>query len=277
MLTIIIGCLTGVLLGGTLGMVWQGHPVWASLLGVTGFFGVMIGVNLLMRRKMEAIFKGVQAHIEESQEQLRRRIQIMQNKNMSGGKGLQKRLEKEQTDSIVESIALLDQITPLKRWNIMAERQANTLRGQLYYQIKDFGNAKRCLEKSLVPTPDPLTLAMKMALMYKAEAFDDLAKAFRRGVKRFKDDKSVILYALYSWVLVSQGKFDEAQAVLDEGKDQTDDETIRRNWEHVANGRVKQFSNAGVGEQWYALHLEAPKPVKARQGRFGGGGRMRHR
>ena len=276
MLTIILACLAGILLGGGLSLAWPGHTVWAFVLGFTGFFGVMVGINLWVRRKLEAIFKGVQTHIEEAQEQLRRRIQVMQNKNMSGGKGLQKRLEKEQAASILESIAMLDQLMPLKRWNIMAERQANTLRGQLYYQIKDFENAERCFAKSLIPTPDPLTLSMKMALMYKAEAMEDLEKAFRRGVKRFKDEKGVILYALYSWVLVQQGKIDEAVVVLNDGKEKTEDETLRRNWEHLANGRVRQFSNAGLGEQWYALHLEAPKPVRTRQGRFGGG-RMRRR
>ena len=35
--------------------------------------------------------------------------------------------------------------------------------------------------------------------------------------------------------------------------------------EHLVNGRVRRFSNAPFGEQWYALHLEKPKPVKVRQ------------
>ena len=270
MLTIILGCTAGVLLAGGLHFVWPGH-LWAQILAwLVGFFGVSVAVNLAIRRKLEAIFKDVQAHIESTQGQLRRRISVMQNRNMGGGKAVQKLLEQDQEGSIREAVAILDRVAPLKKWNLLAERQANTLKGQLYYQIKDFENAGRCLDRSLVPTPDPLTLAIKMALLYRSERFDELEKAFRRGVKRFKDEKGVLLYGLYSWVLVARERIDEAIVVLEEGKNKTEDATIKQNWEHLANGRVRHFSNAGLGEQWYALHLEEPKPVRVRQSRFSG-------
>ncbi len=270
MLTIILGVVMGVVLAGGLELAWPGHPVVMGLAWLLGFFGTSIAINLIVRRRLEAIFKDVQAHIEETQGQLRRRIGLMQSRNMSGGKVLQKQLEQEQETAIRDAVAILDRVAPLKRWNLLAERQANTLKGQLYFQIKDFEAAGRCLDKSLVPTPDPLTLAMKMALLYWDEKFDDIEKAFRRGAKRFKDEKGVLLYAVYSWVLVKRERIDEAIAVLDEGKKRTEDATLKTNWEHLANGRVRHFSNAGLGEQWYALHLEEPKPVRIRQTPFGG-------
>ena len=271
MLTILLGCLSGALLAGLLGIGdWPGQLA-AQIVGwLLGFFGVSVAVNLAIRRRLEAIFKDVQTHIESTQGQLRRRISVMQNRNMGGGKTVQKLLEKDQDTSIRDAVAILDRVAPLKKWNLLAERQANTLKGQLYYQIKDYESASRCLDKSLVPTPDPLTLAIKMALMYRQERFDDLEKAFKRGVKRLKDEKGVLLYALYSWVLVARERIDEAIVVLEEGKNKTEDATIKQNWEHLANGRVRHFSNAGLGEQWYALQLEEPKPVKVRQTRFGG-------
>ncbi|MBN2449247.1 MAG: hypothetical protein JXR77_02595 [Lentisphaeria bacterium] len=270
MYTLVLSFVGAVLLGGMLILLWPGHPILAALAGMVGFLGTLVGINLALRRRVEAVFKGVQAHIESTQEQLRRRIATMQNKNMAGGKGLQKLLEKEQTDSILEAIRLLDGVAPLRKWHIMIERQANTLRGQLYYQIKDFDRARECLAKSMVPVPDPLTLAMKMALDYKDGRLQEVEKAFKRGSKRFKDEKAVLLYGLYAWVLVKSDRIDDAVAVLEEGKEKTEDETLRLNWEHLANGRVKHFSNAGLGEQWYALHLETPKPVRVRQAAFGG-------
>jgi tetratricopeptide (TPR) repeat protein len=275
-LTILLGCLTGMLLFWGMGLAWSGH-LWAQIVAwFLGFFGVSVGVNLVIRRKLEAIFKDVQAHIELTQGQLRRRIAVMQNRNMGGGKAVQKLLEKDQGSAIRDAVTILDRVAPLKKWNLLAERQANTLKGQLYYQIKDFASAGRCLDKSLVPTPDPLTLAIKMALMYREERFDELEKAFRRGVKRFKDEKGVLLYGLYSWVLVAQERADEALVVLEEGKNKTENVTIKQNWEHLANGRVRHFSNAGLGEQWYALHLEEPKAVRVRQTTpFGGPMRRR--
>lgn len=270
MLTIVLGVVVGAALAGGLQLAWPGHPVVMGLAWFVGFFGTSIGVNLAVRRKLEAIFKDVQAHIEGTQGQLRRRINMIQSRNMGGGKTVQKQLEQEQESAIRDAVAILDRVAPLKKWNLLAERQANTLRGQLFYQIKDFEAAQRCLDKSLVPTPDPLTLAMKMALLYRGERFDEIDKAFRRGAKRFKDEKGVLLYGLYSWILVKRERVDEAIAVLDEGKKKTEDETLKTNWEHLANGRVRHFSNAGLGEQWYALHLEEPKAVRVRQAPFGG-------
>jgi hypothetical protein len=33
----------------------------------------------------------------------------------------------------------------------------------------------------------------------------------------------------------------------------------------LANNRVGHFSNAGMGDEWYALHLEQPKVKMQRQ------------
>ncbi len=272
MITPLIGLVVGLGVAFGLAAAWPGHPVWTTLAGILGFIGGMVPINLFMRKRIQAVFDDVQKHVEASQEKLRRKINVMQQKNMSGGKGLQRRMEKEQAAGIREAIQILDRIDPLCKWAPLARRQTNTLRGQLCFQIKDFEQADQCFEKCLLM--DPVILAMKMARLYKQERLEELEKAFKKGVKRFKDEKATLLYALYSFVLVKAGRIDEALALLDKGKESTENEVIRQNWEHLANGRVKHFSNAGLGDQWYALHLEMPKPVKVRQ-RFGGGRRMR--
>jgi tetratricopeptide (TPR) repeat protein len=271
--TLILGALVGVVIGVAVNVAWPGHPVVAALFSLAGFFGTSLIINLRVKKKLEAVFTDVQNHVQEVQDQLRRKITMIQNKNMSGGKGLQKRIEKEQADGIREALKIVDKADPLGRWNLLAQRQANTLRAQLCYQIKDFEKADRYFEKCLVM--DPVTLAMKMARQYQNRDMDALKKAFKKGVKRFKDEKGVLIYALYTWILVQEERIDDAVAILDDAKEKTEDETLRTNWEHLANGRVRRFSNAGLGEQWYALHLEAPKPVKVRQQRFGG--KMRRR
>jgi hypothetical protein len=53
--------------------------------------------------------------------------------------------------------------------------------------------------------------------------------------------------------------------VLIEACEKMENETIKRNREHLANNRVGHFSNAGLGDQWYALHLEEPKVKMQRQ------------
>ncbi|NMA45275.1 MAG: hypothetical protein GX945_01815 [Lentisphaerae bacterium] len=270
MLTLALSLLTGVILWFALNALWPGHPVWNSVLGVLGFMGVIVLINLLMRKRLEAIFKDVQTSIMDTQERLKRKITMMQNK-MQGGPKLQAMIEKEQAESIRETIKILDRVAPLKKWNVLAARQADTLRGQLLFQIKDFEAADPFLDKALVL--EPLTLAMQMTRWYKRGKMDDVSKAFKKGVKRFKDEKATLIYALYSWILLAEGRQDEAVVVLDEGKTKTENETLKQNWDHLVNNRPKRFSNAGLGEQWYALYLEQPKAQIVRsQAAFGGPG-----
>lgn len=270
MLTLALSLLTGVILWFALNALWPGHPVWNSVLGVLGFMGTTILINLLMRKRLEAIFKDVQTSVMDTQERLKRKITMLQNK-MQGGPKLQAMIEKEQAESIRETIKILDRVAPLKKWNVLAVRQADTLRGQLLFQIKDFEAADPFLDKALVL--EPLTLAMQMTRWYKRGKMDDVSKAFKKGVKRFKDDKATLIYALYSWILVAEGRQDEAVVVLDEGKTKTENETLKQNWDHLVNNRPKRFSNAGLGEQWYALYLEQPKAQIVRtQAVFGGPG-----
>ena len=152
---------------------------------------------------MELIFNAVQAQIIASQEQLRRKVMALQNKMQSGPK-FQAQIEKEQADSIREAIAILDDLKPVQKWNLLVLRQCNTFKGQMLFQIKDFESAAPLLDKALVL--EPLTLAMQMVLMYKKGDLKKLEKAFYKGTARFKDEKGTLLYALYSWILVAEDR-----------------------------------------------------------------------
>ncbi len=285
MLTIVIACMVGIG-AGVLADIWL-NPYWSMGIGFIACAASAVGMNLLIKKRMELLFGNVQQKVEETQDQLRRKINMMQAKMTSGGKGLQRRMEKEQAAGIREAIKELDHVRSLYKWNLLAERQVNTMCAQMYYQIKEFDNADKCFKKCFIM--DSLTLAMKMTRQYsrkdeaekpenaetnKEAKLKELGKAFNKGVKRFKDEQGIILYALYSWILVKEQRIDEAIEVLNDGKEKTEDETIRSNWEHLVNGRTRRFSNAGLGDQWYAMHLENPKPIKVKQ-RFGGGKRQR--
>ncbi len=269
MLTIILAFLAAILAWCGIYYGFDGnHWGWATLGGIAGFLAVALPINWIIRKRMEIIFNAVQARIIASQEQLRRKVMVMQNK-MQGGVRLQAQIEKEQADSIREAIKLLDDIKPIQKWNLLALRQYNTFKGQMLFQIKDFNAAAPLLQKALVL--EPLTLAMQMVLMYKKGDMEQLEKAFYKGTGRFKDEKGTLLYGLYSWILVAKDRVSEAVAILDEGRKKCESEVLQQNWEHLANGRSKRFSNAGLGEQWYALYLENPPQQKIKaQAQFGG-------
>ena len=53
---------------------------------------------------------------------------------------------------------------------------------------------------------------------------------------------------------------DEGKRVSEElSAVKAENETLKQNWDHLVNGRIKRFSNAGLGDQWYSLLLEEPK------------------
>jgi hypothetical protein len=80
----------------------------------------------------------------------------------------------------------------------------------------------------------------------------------------------VILTALYAWMLVQKGDVAAAHKVLIRACEKAENETLKRNRDHLANTRVGQFSNAGLGDEWYALGLEEPKVRTQRQRAPGG-------
>lgn len=264
-LTLVFGFIGGVLL--STGMHYAGLEAWGwiPLFFVLGFIAATIPLNLWVKKRLETVFKGVQSRIEASQEMIRRKATAMQNKMMSSTKGLQKQLEKQQEEAIREAIAQLEDALPLKKWNFLVPKQVDTLRAQLYFQIKEFDKADQCFAKAL--SLDPVTLAMRLVRLYKRGESAELEKLFAKGLKRFKGEKGAILYALKSWILVKENRIDEAIALLDKGKRETENTVLAKNWEHLVNGRTRNFSNAGIGDIWYALYLETPKPVKVRQQR----------
>ena len=111
---------------------------------------------------------------------------------------------------------------------------------------------------------DPQTVAMKMVRMYRKND-PGLEKFFRKKGARLRKDACVLPVCLYAWILLKQGRNEEALKVLVDAKKKTSDETLIRNWEALANGRPKQFSNAGLGDMWYALGLEEPKMPRVQQ------------
>ncbi len=265
MITLFVGLGGAVALAVLMSLVNLDGWLWTPLFMVVGFVAASLPVNLWVKKRLEALFKEVQAMIEASQESIRRKVNAMQNKMMSSTTGLQRQLEKQQEVAIRQAIAKLDEAKPLKRWNVLVDKQVNTLRGQLYFQIREFEQADACFAKSLAM--DPMTVAMKLVRFHKRGEAEQFDKLYAKSVRRFKGDKATILYALKAWVLVKQGKVDDAIQVLLRGKDDTDNEVLKVNWEHLVNGRSRSFSNAGLGDLWYALQLEAPKPVKVKQRR----------
>ena len=261
MLSLIIALVGGIVADLVLQAIWN-SPGWNAFFSVLVFLVIWVLINLRLNKRLEKIFKGVQEHISTAQEKVRREAQMWQQKGMGGPK-LQERIEEKLKAAIREALTQLDAVEPLRRWNWLAGRQADTMKAQLLYQIRDYAAADPLLDKALMF--DPAIVAMKMARDYQRGNREKVEKAYKTGVRRFKGDKGSILYALYSWILVKENRIEEAVVVLDQGKLKTDSPVLKENWQHLVNGQVKQFSNAGLNELWYMLNLEEQKQMRIRQ------------
>ena len=110
---------------------------------------------------------------------------------------------------------------------------------------------------------DQQSLAIKLVRLYKT---DDtlLAKFYKKKCARLKGEACAFVASVYAWILLKQNNVQGAVDVLLAAKNKTDHPVVVENFERLANGKVKQFSNSGFGDIWYSLGLEEVK-VKAQK------------
>ena len=262
MLSILVAILVGMLASG-IAAIWLVSFGWIWTIGISFFVIASILINRFFGKKLKETVDSVQSILQESQQETHRMINRFQNKPMGSQKLMEKQIEKNVENGVLEALELLDKTKPIQKWSLLAERQINTLKMQLFFQIKKFDEVDKLLPKTLIL--EPLTMAMKMTRQYHVNS-PDLEKTFRKGVKKFKYEKATLIYSLYAWILIKRKEVNKALEILAEAKDKIEDEMIQRNWQHVANNKVHLFSNAGLGEQWYALHLEKPAKQKVSKG-----------
>ena len=223
---------------------------------------LQVVIGLLTRKLVKKRTNDIQNIILAGQEKLNRKVQFFQQKPKGGMKTMQKILEKDQHVFIREALEGTKRLEPLFSWNILLRKQVSTMRMQFYYQLKEFDQVDKLIPKAMYL--EPMSVAMKMARQYKN---NDLGykKTFRKKIRKYKADNAALLYGTYSWMLVKSGNIEEAIKVLLKAKKVTDHNTITRNWENLVNGKIKKFSNDGLGDQWYSLYLEEPKVQKPKQ------------
>ncbi|HKL20240.1 MAG TPA: hypothetical protein VJ904_00455 [Tichowtungia sp.] len=244
-------------------------PVEASGAGVAAFIVLQVGIGFVVRRKIKKVQSGLQEMMENGQKQMNRKVQMFQSKPGGNIKQIQRQLESDQKKLITQALEFVDRLEPFKKWNLMIGRQIDTMRMQFLYQLKEFEEVDRILSKSgLFTGPvmlEPTAIAMKIARQYKNEGAAKAEKTFKRRIKWFRGNRGKLLYGLMSWMYVKEGEAEKAHQLLIKGADATGDETLARNLEMLANKKEKSFSNAGLGDEWYALYLENPPAPKQKR------------
>jgi BMFP domain-containing protein YqiC len=267
MYTILISLGWGLLVGLALGFTHAARPVWAAAWGVLAVFSGQLAVGLLLRRKVKDAMDGVQRVLLAGQKKLQQKINHWQTRPPGSLKQAQIEVERDQRVFLEQALAESKKLERYTRWTLMLDRQIATLRMQLYYQLKEFRKVDELLPRCMFL--EPMTAAMKLARLHERNEMAEAEKFFRKQTKRLRYGQGAILYALYAWMLVQRKELEAAHKVLVRACANMEHEVIKANRDHLANNRAPQFSNAGLGEEWYALGLEQPR-VKMQRQRYPG-------
>ena len=194
------------------------------------------------------------------------KLQMRQNQFMrkpASQKVMMQTMEKEQSQGIDRVLEILDLYKPLYRWNFMMKKQVNTMRMMFLYQQRKYNEVDALMPECLFF--DNQSISIKLARLYSQNKLQDVDAFFKKKCRRMKKDDMVLPYSLYAWILVKQNRIEDAIKVLATAKDRSSNAVIAQNWEFLVNGKIKHFSNANLGEIWYALALETPKMPKMQQ------------
>lgn len=230
---------------------------WGVVTGILALFVTQLVIGLVIKRRVEAVNVKVQAVMTAAQERINRRIQQFQRRPPGSPRVMQTLLEQEQDQAVREALTTLAESDRYRHWNVLLTKQLNTMRAMLYFQIRDFENTDKFLKNCLMF--DARTIAIQMTRLYRRNELDALDRFFAKKRKSLKGDAAVLPFSLYAWVQLKQGNVQGALSTVTEAKKRSANPVLIENYERLANGRDKHFSNAGLGDEWYGLFLEEPK------------------
>lgn len=274
MLSLAISLIITILISGT--CIASGVKSGSIAYGILGFIASQILISFLMRKKFKALNAELQEIMEKGQKRLNHKINQFQHKPGGNPKLIQQQVTKEQQELFKTALEFTSRFDAYKKWNLLMNKQISTMRLQFLYQLKDFKKVDEIFAKNFLTGPvlsDPMLVAMKMARQYKEKNVAGAEKTFKRYSRWFRQDSGALLFGVMSWIQVKSGQVEEARQLLTKAKDKMYNETLTRNWEMLSNNRLKSFSNAGFGDQWYSLYLENPPAPKRQQVRSSQKGR----
>lgn len=236
-----------------------------SLFAAVVVFGVFQAVvGFFLQRRVKRDMERVQAILANGQKQLQQKTQRWQLRPPGSVQAAQKEIFDDTKVFVREALAQTETLRKYRLWVPMMNRQIATAQLQLNWMIKEFKAVDRLMPKAIFI--DPTMSAIKMARLFMLDRpTEEIAKVYKKGVRRTRYNGNVLLAATMSWIQVKRGDADGAFKTLTEALKKSDNETLKFNHEQLMNNRVAHFSNTGIGDSWYSLMLEEPRVRAQRQ------------
>ena len=243
------------------------YTQWGTGWGLaTGIVFMLVGwviLGLLLRRVSMAKQLKIQQIMEDGQNKVNRQVEMFSRRPQSSMNGIRPIIEKIQRDATLRALEATDDFKSLYKWSPMLKKQIASMKVQLYFQLKDNKMVDELLPQAMML--DPQTVAVKMVRMYRT-GDAGLDKFYKRVIRRFRGDTRAFIACVYAWMKLKKDDTKSALDALLNAKKLSDHQVLLDNIEHLVNGKVKHFSNAGFNEMWYALMLEEPKMKPQRRG-----------
>ncbi|MBR7103886.1 MAG: hypothetical protein IKC65_03000 [Lentisphaeria bacterium] len=238
------------------------NELWGTVSGVIVFLIVQLITGLILRKFINKEQEAVQGILMQAQNDINRQITLFQRRSPGSERAAMQILEKIQNKAARDALEATENFKKFYIWNFMLSRQINTMKMQLFFQLKDYKAVDEIMPKCMLM--DQQSLAIKLVRMYKNNDAG-LDKFYRKKCARTKGDAAAFLASVYAWMLLKQDRSKEAVDILLKAKDKSDHPVVNENVERLVNGKLKQYTNAGFGDLWYALGLEEMKVKAQRQ------------
>jgi len=259
----VLGIVVIVMLNVTHAMHWG----WTLLIGLLAFVIGQGLVGYLLQRKVKKAMEEVQRVMTEGQKRMQQKVKLWQTHPPGSMKDAQLEMERDQKRIVEQALEASKKMERFTRWVPLMGKQIATLRIQLYWSVKNFKKVDELMPQAVFM--EPMMIGIKIARMYMLQAdMADIEKFFYKQGVKLRYGQGIALYSMMAWIYIQRNDLDKANKVLIEASEKMENEVVKRNREHLANNRGAQFSNSGLGDEWYGFHLEQPKVKQQRQSQF---------
>ena len=263
MLTILLNLVVGASIGAGLYFTDCASVGWSVFWTILSIVGGQVGVGFLLRKKMQSVMTEIQGIMGGAQKRIQAKMTQWQHRPPSGPRQAQTEVEHEQQVAVNQALAVVEKLTPYYKWIPLLSRQADTMRMQFYWQLKQFDKVDRLMPRAMMA--DPMLMCVKLARTYmKGAPVAELTSLFKKFSAKVRYGQGELLYGMYAWMLVQKNDLDGALKVLVASDSKMESAVLKKNRDLLANNRANQFSLSGLGDSWYAMFLEEPKVKQQR-------------
>lgn len=258
MFAVLLSILLSIAVGFGLGYTQVARPGWSVFWGILAFLVSQASLGLFMRGKMRHAMEEIQRIMQAGQRKLQHKTDLWKRRPPSSLKQAQAEVAKEQAAMVEQALAVVGTLQRYYPWVPLLSRQADTLKMQFHWQLKEFDKVDALLPRAICA--DPQIMAIKVARLYQTHADGQtLDQTFRKLVRKLRYGQGELLYCLYAWIQLKNGNLDGALKTLVAADAKMESKTVKHNRDLLANNKPQHFSLAGLGDAWYALWLEEPK------------------